>query len=78
MKALIEYTQISYGCQKWKTDELVDTSSFSDKSIEIEFEKSETLTAKVAALKKFYDEHLPFQFGNSVTFVSSVKVTILS
>jgi len=78
MKALIEYTQNSYGCQKWESDELVDTFSPTNKSIEIEFEKSEKLTAKVAALKKFYDEHLPFQYGNSVTFVNNVKVTLLS
>ena len=77
MIALIEYSTNTFGCQKWQSDDLVDIYSGGDNSIEIEFETEEKLTPKVSALKKFYAEHLPYQFGNSVTFVSNVKVTIL-
>ena len=75
MVAKISYYKMTIGCQKDKKDgHLIDWSSGGPGEQIVQFDREEGLTDKVAALKAFKQ---PFQFGNSFTYISDVRVEII-
>ena len=75
MKAKITFTEISIGCQKIN-GVLSNTGSAGEKTIIVEFEHTDKLTFKVAALKELDKNHKQFQYGNGFTYRSGFKVEL--